>query len=77
MEGYATKLAQGGAGLSASELANIRDTANALSSGYQKYIENETNRIQNQVNTYGLNIGNIVPQGQSSSSHNDPLGIRY
>lgn len=77
MEGYATKLAQGGAGLSASELANIRDTANALSSGYQKYIENETNRIQNQVNTYGLNIGNIVPQGQSSSSQNDPLGIRY
>lgn len=61
IEGYTTKLAQGGAGLSEAELGNIKDTANALSAGYKNYIANEEARIRNQASSYGLNMSNIVP----------------
>lgn len=73
IEGYTTKLAQGGAGLSESELGNIKDTANALAAGYQNYLNNETQRIQNQAIQYGLNVNNIIPQQSYNTGSSEIL----
>lgn len=75
IEGYTTKLAQGGAGLSESELGNIKETAGALAAGYKSYIANEEARIQNQANSYGLNMSNIVPNSSFGGTVSQGEGV--
>lgn len=60
LEGKIQQLTQGGAGLNATELQGLKDTAIALLDGYKNQQLNFAKRIQTQAKNYELNIENIL-----------------
>lgn len=63
VEGYVSKLSQGGAGVTASDLKEFAETADILLRGYEDYAIEQAQLISGQAQPYGLNIQSIIPQG--------------
>jgi hypothetical protein len=63
MEGYATRLSKGGAGVSASDLEEFVETAEVFLRGYEDAAIDQAGLIIRQAETVGLNVNNIIPSG--------------
>lgn len=62
LEGAATRIRQGGAGLTASDLKEFKDTAEEFLTNYEDAAISEAQLVITQANNYGLNVENIVPE---------------
>lgn len=61
LSGQAQRLSQGGAGVTVQGLRDFTDTAAKFISGYEESLKQEALRVKNNVDSYGLNISNILP----------------
>jgi hypothetical protein len=63
LQGQYTRIKQGGAGLTAEDLREFKDTAEEFLRNYEDSAIDEAQLVISQANTYGLDINNIVPAG--------------
>jgi hypothetical protein len=61
IDGYLTKLKQGGAGLTAEDLEEFVNTANEFLIGYENAAIDDAQLIMKQANSVGLNVNHILP----------------